>query len=311
MKSKLKNLCKDKHKYIKLDNRQQRNNVQKQIVKLVRQQRHSVISKMSAQEIFDEIKRHLRSQEKMPLPTIAEAETLNKHFTRFNCDLDKDIQPTSANSNNSDNEIKFSADEVAAIFKRTSRKTSSGPSKLPAQLFKNCADILGKVYCDVYNKSFSQTQYPNVWKSALVTAVPKKNDISYNDVAKFRPISVTPIQARVLDKLALMLLESTMKHTEDPFQFAYKSHLSTSDALIVTIDQIANFLDNNPGMFVKCCFLDYSSAFNTVLQNSVLNKISPNDDKIAAWLSSYFTDWNQCVRVKKGKTSSCETILRF
>ena len=48
---------------------------------------------MSAQEIFDEIKRHLRSQEKMPLPTIAEAETLNKHFTRFNCDLDKDIQP--------------------------------------------------------------------------------------------------------------------------------------------------------------------------------------------------------------------------
>ena len=103
-------------------------------MKLVRQQRHSVISKMSAQEIFDEIKRHLRLQEKFPLPTIAEAETLNKHFPRFNCDLDKEIQPTSANSNNSDNEIKFSADEVATIFKRTSRKTSSGPSKLPAQL---------------------------------------------------------------------------------------------------------------------------------------------------------------------------------
>jgi hypothetical protein len=68
-------------------------------------------------------------------------------------------------------------------------------------------------------------------------------------------------------------------------------------------------LDENTGTAVKGLFVDYSSAFNTVVQNKLLHKIHSNNPNAAQWLSSYMQGWGQKVRAEKGKTSSEIKVL--
>jgi hypothetical protein len=54
---------------------------------------------------------------------------------------------------------------------------------------------------------------------------------------------------------------------------------------------------------VKGLFIDYSSAFNTVLQSKLLLKIHDNDPYLSKWLASYMQGWRQKVKANKGKSS--------
>jgi len=144
-------------------------------------------------------------------------------------------------------------------------------------------------------QSIKQKIYPSSWKNALVTACAKTNDVTYQNPKLYTPIAVTSIQARVLDKIVLRTLEENMKSWEDINQFAYKSNYSTSDALIFTIHFIARSLDEFTGSAVKITFIDYSSAFNTVLQNQLLDIIGAISNSHKQWLKSYMNGWNQNV----------------
>jgi hypothetical protein len=66
---------------------------------------------------------------------------------------------------------------------------------------------------------------PSCWKNTLITACPKLKDASHNNTQVYRPIAVTPIQARIFDKLALTNLNKVMASGDDTFQFAYKNRL--------------------------------------------------------------------------------------
>ena len=90
-------------------------------------------------------------------------------------------------------------------------------------------------------------------------------DLTYSNPKLYRPIAVTPIQARSFDKIALKRIQELLENQEDPHQYAYKTNFSTIDALLVTIDFIYKTLDKDTGSLVKAVFLDYSSAFNTIL----------------------------------------------
>ena len=55
------------------------------------------------------------------------------------------------------------------------------------------------------------------------------------------------------------------------YQFGFKQHRSTNQALIVLLDKITAALDN--GDIVLGMFLDFSKAFDTVDHRILLNKM--------------------------------------
>jgi hypothetical protein len=240
-----------------------------------------------------------------PLPTIEEAESLNKFFTRFNEDAHKDTTYNKELSTNKGTaQINIMKEDVVAMFKSIKNSTSSGPSSIPAWFFKEHAHDIAEAYTRIYSNSFKTSVYPSCWKQALVTACPKSSDAIYSNPKLYRPIAVTPIQARVLDKLALKQIDKTMKCQEDPNQYAYKANRCTTDALVMAVDFILKTLDTHTGSAVKAIFLDYSSAFNTVLQKQLIQKIDATDSNAASWLKSYMEGWSQGVKAKKKKFSS-------
>jgi hypothetical protein len=60
--------------------------------------------------------------------------------------------------------------------------------------------------------------------------------------------------------------------TLDPLQFAYLPNRSTDDAIFIALHTALTHLDKR-NIFVRIMFIDYSSAFNTIVPSMLITKL--------------------------------------
>jgi len=71
--------------------------------------------------------------------------------------------------------------------------TSASWDGLPSWLFRKCSLELAPVVTHLVNFSLNLGQIPDMWRSAIVTPIPKVSQST--DCSDYRPISVTPIMS--------------------------------------------------------------------------------------------------------------------
>uniref|UniRef100_A0A8C6PEI1 Reverse transcriptase domain-containing protein n=1 Tax=Nothobranchius furzeri TaxID=105023 RepID=A0A8C6PEI1_NOTFU len=103
-------------------------------------------------------------------------------------------------------------------------------------------------------------------------------------------------------------LKSFFSPLLDPLQFAYRANRSVDDAINLALHFILQHLDS-PGTYARILFVDFSSAFNTILPALLQDKLSmlnvPNST--CRWITDFLTDRRQCVRLGKN-VSTIQTI---
>ena len=67
-------------------------------------------------------------------------------------------------------------------------------------------------------------------------------------------------------------ITSTSPVTLDPLQFAYCPNRSTDDAITIALHKALTHLDKR-NTFVRMLFIDYSSAFNTIVHSKLIIKL--------------------------------------
>ena len=67
-------------------------------------------------------------------------------------------------------------------------------------------------------------------------------------------------------------LTAMIEHTQAKYQFAYKKHRSTKDACAVLDHLLRQHLDS-PGNYARVLFIYYSSAFNTISPEILINRL--------------------------------------
>ncbi len=92
----------------------------------------------------------------------------------------------------------------------------------------------------------------------------------------------------------------------DPLQFAYKANRSVDDAVNMGLHFILQHLDR-PGTYVRILFVDFSSAFNTIIPDTLQNKLTQLSipTSVCQWFTSSLTDRQQLVRLGKCSSSTC------
>lgn len=101
--------------------------------------------------------------------------------------------------------------------------------------------------------------------------VSKKPDAStLND---FRPVALTPVAMKCIEKLVLTHINSFIPDTADPFQFACRPNRSVDDAVAFVLHHALLHLDYNR-TYVRMLFIDYSSAFNTIRPAKLIVKLT-------------------------------------
>ncbi len=77
-------------------------------------------------------------------------------------------------------------------------------------------------------------------------------------------VALTPIFSKCFEKLIRDHICSVLPASLDPLQFAYHRNRSTDDAIAFTLHTALSHLENK-NTYVRMLFVDYSSAFNTIV----------------------------------------------
>src|SRR6266536_1437816 len=136
-----------------------------------------------------------RAQDSVQCATLS-AEELNKHYAQTSTDLDyADPLPKITVNNNM---IFFSEYSVFRQLEAL-RNSSAGPDLLPPWFLRLSAPFICRPLAYFYNAFLSHSLVPASWKTATITPVPKLHPpVKASD---FRPISVTSVLSRVIEKL--------------------------------------------------------------------------------------------------------------
>ncbi len=94
----------------------------------------------------------------------------------------------------------------------------------------------------------------------------------------------------------------------DPLQFTYRENRYVKDAVNMGLYYVLQHLDR-PGTYVRILFVDFSSAFNTIIPNRLLPKLTQLSvpSSVCQWITSFLTDRQQLVRLGKYPSSTCTT----
>jgi Endonuclease-reverse transcriptase len=89
--------------------------------------------------------------------------------------------------------------EVASHLSRVSSSCSLPSDNIPSIIFKKCFASLSTPLAHIFNYSLMLGTIPSLWKSSIVVPIPKV--ASPSSVSDFRPISLTPIPAKIMERL--------------------------------------------------------------------------------------------------------------
>ena len=95
--------------------------------------------------------------------------------------------------------------EVKSMLKILDINKATGPDEIPAKLLKETASIIAPSLCKLFNKSLRLGTVPEEWKLANVVPVFKKGSKDYTE--NYRPISLSSIVSKVLERCILMQMK--------------------------------------------------------------------------------------------------------
>ncbi|KAK1806255.1 hypothetical protein P4O66_000131 [Electrophorus voltai] len=188
--------------------------------------------------------------------------------------------------------------DVRRVFKRVNTRKAMGPDGICGRVLKACADQLAPVFTDIFNLFLTLRIVPSSFKRSTIVPVPKKPRPS-SDLNDYRPVALTSVMMKCFEKLVRDFITSSLPASMDPLQFAYRHSRSTDDAIAHLLHTTLTHLDEGRGNYVKMLFVDYSSAFNTIIPSLLTTKLGDLGlhTSLCDWISNFLTDRPQSVRV--------------
>ena len=243
-----------------------------------------------------------KQSEPQLLSSPGSADRLNRFYGRFDV---HDFSPEIDNLKNSlkskvsdyhDAVFGIPEDHIHKALNKIKIKKASGPDKISGKLLKSCKSSLFQIIYSMFDLSFQSCTFPSIWKLGEISPIAKKDFVKTDN--DLRPITLTSILSKCLERVAIMLLMPHVTEVFDPLQFAYINGRSTEDAICNLIHRATKHLDANSTNTVRATFIDYISAFNTIQPHILLHKLSNLNvpAPLQLWLLDYLTDRPQYVR---------------
>ncbi len=146
--------------------------------------------------------------------------------------------------------------------------------------------------------------FPPPFKKSVIIPVPKNSKPScLND---YRQVAVTSTVMKVFERLLKKYICSSIPATLDPLQFAYRPNRSTDDAISQVMHSSLTHIDSKNGNYVRLLFIDYSSAFNTIVPTKLAVKLSDLglNTSLCDWIQDFLTARPQVVKVGQFTSNS-------
>ena len=171
---------------------------------------------------------------------------------------------------------------------------SGGNDHLNAKLIRKASYFLSAPVTHLFNTSILERRVPSCWKIAKIIPIPKCSNPTVND---FRPVSLLPLLAKILERYIIDLMYDTLSPLFGRSQYGFRKHSNTTSTLISIYDFIAKKLEDNNIQAISLLSFDASKAFDTIKHSTLIKRLVskglPNN--FIQWISSYLSYRSQFV----------------
>lgn len=203
----------------------------------------------------------------------------------------------------------FTVDEVFEALKNLDTSKSPGPDDILPIFVKTCCSELAPVLCDVFNFFIRKGRVPRAWKDANVVPVHKGGVKPKDDIGSYRPISLTSILCKVLEKLVSVRIMNYVEGHDilSDNQFGFRNGRNCEQMLVKLFHLLCKTLDDRKCNLVDGIFLDFSSAFDKVDHNLLLSKLHSMGIRgfLLQWIQDFLSDRKQRVVFKGAFSEWC------
>src|SRR5215813_14910046 len=149
----------------------------------------------------------------------------------------------------------FNEMDMIKIIGSLKNSNAAGIDGVPSIIFKQCTKGIIRPLLYFANKSISDSVVPTQWKTAKIIPVHKGG--SRNEVNNYRPISITPIACRLVEKLLRESIEQFIneKNVRSKFQHGFVKGRSTSTNLLSFYNKVTKCI--NSGFNYVAVYLDF------------------------------------------------------
>ena len=183
--------------------------------------------------------------------------------------------------------ITFSVSDISKLISCFRHSYSSGPDGLSSNILKMALPDIAPMMAKLFSLSMEFSEYPHVWKSTYIR--PHFKSGSKLNVDNFRPINVTSILSRIMEKIIKnqMLSFLTLQNVINNYQYGFLSKRSCSTCLTDFFDLLTSYKDNN--ISAAILYFDFSKAFDTVPHEGLIYKLRMFGiiNPLYKWLQSF------------------------
>ncbi len=167
------------------------------------------------------------------------------------------------------------------------------------------------IFTKIFNRSLELCKVPSCFKCSTVISVPKKPK-TITGLNDYRLVALTSVVMKSFERLVLAYLKASTGPLLDSLQFTYRANRSVDDAVNMGLHFILQHLDR-PGTYVRILFVDFSSAFNSIIPDTLQNKLTQLSvpTSICQWTNSFLRDRQQLVRLVKFSSSTRTISTKF
>ena len=185
---------------------------------------------------------------------------------------------------------------IKAVIYSLKNTKSTGADNITLQHIKDSLPATMPFLLTIINTSIATNKFPSQWKHAEVCTIHKKGNTT--DPSNFRPISLLSTLSKILEKEIANQLQTYLESHNllNKYQYAYRRHTSTEDALLNITETAYKAIDN--GEITLLVLLDMSKAFDSVNHNILLHKLNSLNIN-SRWFESYLSNRTQSVKIKR------------
>ena len=225
--------------------------------------------------------------------TKVKADMFNKFFfDQFSEGSNYDIDTCFHSDNNFD--IDFNTDKIRDILRNIDCNKAQGPDNIHRVILKTCANSLARPLSILFQLIYNTGILPAEWKRANIVPVFKKG--AKENIENYRPISLTCISAKVMERIIYDEVFSRTHHLIDSRQNGFLKNNSCAMNLTTLIESLStNLLQDLPTDII---YFDFAKAFDTVNHDLILSKLKYQysiDGRMLKFFKSYLSNRTQRV----------------
>ena len=182
--------------------------------------------------------------------------------------------------------------ELREVVFSMKRSGACGPDGVCIRILLLSFEVIGPFLLHIINTCLSTCDYPDSWKHSLVHPIFKSGDSDL--VSNYRPISIVPAIAKVVERLVQRQLSTYLSdnHLLSSSQHGFRPHHSTETALLSVTNRIFSNMDR--GHVSLLCLLDLSKCFDVIPHQLLVSKLQLYGID-PTWFSSYLAGHTQSV----------------